>query len=33
MLHPNVIKAAGKDPLEYTGFAAGIGLERLAMIK
>lgn len=32
MVHPNVLKAAGVDPNEYTGFAFGGGLERLIMI-
>lgn len=29
MVHPNVLKAGGIDPEEYTGFAFGIGLDRL----
>ncbi|KUH47680.1 phenylalanine--tRNA ligase subunit alpha [Mycoplasmopsis meleagridis] len=33
MLHPNVLKMAGYDTNIFNGFAAGIGLERLAMIK
>lgn len=33
MVHPNVLKAGGIDPNEYTGFAFGIGLTRLAMMK
>lgn len=33
MIHPNVLKMAGIDPIEYTGFAWGCGLERLVMIK
>lgn len=33
MVHPNVLKAGGIDPEEYTGFAFGIGLTRLAMMK
>ncbi|WP_029512613.1 phenylalanine--tRNA ligase subunit alpha [Mycoplasmopsis iners] len=33
MLHPNVLKMAGYDIKKYNGFAAGLGLERLAMIK
>ncbi len=33
MVHPNVLKAGGIDPLEYNGFAFGIGLTRLAMMK
>ncbi|QSF13673.1 phenylalanine--tRNA ligase subunit alpha [Mycoplasma sp. Mirounga ES2805-ORL] len=33
MLHPNVLKAAGYDTKKFNGFAAGVGIERLAMIK
>jgi phenylalanyl-tRNA synthetase alpha chain len=33
MVHPNVIKACGLDPEVYQGFAAGMGVERLAMLK
>ena len=33
MVHPNVLKACGIDPEEYQGFAFGIGIERLAMLK
>lgn len=33
MVHPNVLKAGGIDPEEYNGFAFGIGLTRLAMMK
>jgi len=33
MVHPNVFKAVGYDPREVQGFAFGLGLERLAMIK
>ncbi|MEK7590271.1 MAG: phenylalanine--tRNA ligase subunit alpha [Patescibacteria group bacterium] len=33
MVHPNVLKAVGYDPKEIQGFAFGLGLERLAMIK
>lgn len=33
MVHPNVIKSAGLDPDEYTGFAFGWGVERVAMMK
>jgi phenylalanyl-tRNA synthetase alpha chain len=33
MIHPNVLKEAGIDPAEFTGFAWGCGLERLVMIK
>jgi phenylalanyl-tRNA synthetase alpha chain len=33
MVHPKVLKAAGVDPEEYQGFAFGIGIDRLAMLK
>ena len=33
MIHPNVIKNCGLDPEEYTGFAFGMGVERIAMLK
>lgn len=33
MIHPNVLKMAGYDTKKLNGFAAGIGIERLAMIK
>ena len=33
MIHPNVLKESGIDPDEYTGFAFGLGLTRLAMMK
>jgi phenylalanyl-tRNA synthetase alpha chain len=33
MVHPNVLKFGGIDPHEYTGFAFGLGLTRLAMMK
>lgn len=33
MIDPNVMKAVGYDPEEYTGFAAGLGVERLAMVQ
>lgn len=33
MVHPRVFKAAGWNPKEVTGFAFGMGLERLAMMK
>ena len=32
MVDPNVLKAVGYDPEVYTGFAAGFGVERLAMV-
>ncbi len=33
MVHPNVLKAVDLDPLEWTGYAFGMGLERMAMLK
>ena len=33
MVHPNVLKAANYDPEIYTGFAFGLGQERIAMLK
>ncbi len=33
MVHPNVLKACGLDPDEYQGFAFGMGVDRLAMLK
>lgn len=33
MVHPNVLRACGFDPDEVQGFAFGMGLERLAMLK
>ncbi|QZX49443.1 phenylalanine--tRNA ligase subunit alpha [Mycoplasma sp. E35C] len=33
VLHPNVLKAANIDPDEMVGIAAGIGIERIAMLK
>lgn len=33
MVHPNVLKMAGFDPEEYSGFAFGMGQERIAMLK
>lgn len=32
MVDPNVFKSVGYDPEVYTGFAAGLGIERLAMV-
>jgi phenylalanyl-tRNA synthetase alpha chain len=32
MVDPNVFKAVGYDPEKYTGFAAGLGVERFAMV-
>jgi phenylalanyl-tRNA synthetase alpha chain len=33
MVHPNVLKNCGIDPEEYQGFAFGMGVERLTMLK
>ncbi len=33
LVHPNVFKSAGYNPYEWQGFAFGMGVERLAMIK
>ncbi|HVV15298.1 MAG TPA: phenylalanine--tRNA ligase subunit alpha [Candidatus Paceibacterota bacterium] len=33
MVHPNVLKSAGVDPVQYRGFAFGMGLDRLAMLR
>lgn len=33
MVHPNVLKMSGIDPEEYVGFAFGVGLERIALLK
>ncbi|WP_024620802.1 phenylalanine--tRNA ligase subunit alpha [Metaclostridioides mangenotii] len=33
MVHPNVLKNCGIDPEVYSGFAFGVGVERLAMFK
>ncbi|TAJ20233.1 MAG: phenylalanine--tRNA ligase subunit alpha, partial [Dehalococcoidia bacterium] len=33
MVHPEIIAAAGYDPERYTGFAAGMGVERITMLK
>lgn len=33
MIHPNVLKNAGIDPESYSGFAFGLGLDRLVMLK
>lgn len=32
MVHPNVLKACGIDSAEYSGFAFGLGLDRLVML-
>lgn len=33
MVHPNVLKMGGIDPATYTGFAWGMGIDRLVMMK
>ena len=33
MVHPRVLTMCGIDPKEYTGFAFGVGLERIALLK
>jgi phenylalanyl-tRNA synthetase alpha chain len=33
MIHPNVFRNVGYDPKKYTGFAFGMGVERIAMLK
>lgn len=33
MVHPEIIEDAGLDPNRYTGFAFGIGVERVAMLR
>jgi phenylalanyl-tRNA synthetase alpha chain len=33
MVHPNVLRNAGIDPEEFTGYAFGMGVERLAMLR
>ncbi|MDR6631826.1 phenylalanyl-tRNA synthetase alpha chain [Phyllobacterium sp. 1468] len=33
MVHPNVLRAGGVDPDEYQGFAWGMGIDRIAMLK
>jgi phenylalanyl-tRNA synthetase alpha chain len=33
MVHPNVLRAVGYDPDVYSGFAFGLGIERLAMMR
>ena len=33
MVHPRVLKMSGIDPEEYSGFAFGVGLERIALLK
>jgi phenylalanyl-tRNA synthetase alpha chain len=33
MVHPNVLRAGGIDPEEYSGWAFGFGIERVMMMK
>ena len=33
MVHPHVLEMGGIDPEKYTGFAFGVGLERIALFK
>ncbi len=33
MVHPHVLRSAGVDPDEWQGFAFGMGIDRLAMLK
>ncbi|MFQ5512284.1 MAG: phenylalanine--tRNA ligase subunit alpha [Candidatus Krumholzibacteriia bacterium] len=33
MVHPNVFRAVGYDPEKYSGFAFGLGVDRVAMLK
>ena len=33
MVHPHVLEMSGIDPEEYTGFAFGVGLERITLFK
>ena len=33
MVHPKVLQAAGVDPAEWQGFAFGVGIDRIAMLK
>ena len=33
MVHPKVLRMSGIDPEEYSGFAFGVGLERIALLK
>ena len=33
MVHPHVLEICGIDPDKYTGFAFGMGLDRMAMLK
>jgi phenylalanyl-tRNA synthetase alpha chain len=33
MVHPNVLSSVGIDPEKYSGFAFGMGVERLTMLR
>jgi phenylalanyl-tRNA synthetase alpha chain len=33
MVHPGVLRGVGIDPAKYTGWAFGVGVERIAMMK
>ena len=33
MVHPKVLQGVGYDPQKYSGFAFGMGAERIAMLK
>ena len=33
MVHPDVLQRCGIDPEEYTGFAFGMGVERIPMLR
>jgi phenylalanyl-tRNA synthetase alpha chain len=33
MVHPNVLRNCGIDPKEYSGFAFGMGIDRLGVMK
>jgi phenylalanyl-tRNA synthetase alpha chain len=33
MVHPNVLRNAGIDPGEFNGYAFGMGVERLTMLR
>ncbi|SGA33975.1 phenylalanyl-tRNA synthetase subunit alpha [Chlamydia abortus] len=33
MIHPQVLRNSGFDPEIYTGYAVGMGIERLAMLQ
>jgi phenylalanyl-tRNA synthetase alpha chain len=33
MVHPTVFESSGIDPEKYSGFAFGMGVERLAMLR